>query len=104
MKIVFGENDCRQLEDGETYKKKFVILSVKQFKPEYQEAKNQLFLALSGFGCDPSKLGGKIFGRLFDEMYQTRREYVLGVATEEAIQEWEKVYGMSRDVFYKGEE
>ena len=104
MKIVFSENDYRPLTDGETYQNKFVILSTRQFKPEYQEAKNQLFLALAGFGCDPEKMGGKIFGRLWDEDYQTRREYVLGVATEEAIQEWERIYGMSRDVFYKGEE
>ena len=66
MKIVFSENDYRPLTDGETYQNKFVILSTRQFKPEYQEAKNQLFLALAGFGCDPEKMGGKIFGRLWD--------------------------------------
>ena len=99
MKMIFDRGDYRQLEEGETYNGKFVILSTEQFKPEYREAKCQLFLALGGFGCDPSKLGGKIFGRLFDEDYQTRREYVLGVATEEAIKEWENFYGMSRDIF-----
>lgn len=100
MKIVFDNNDYRPLKDGETYEGKFVILSTSQFKPKYQTAQCQLFLALSGFGCDPEKLGSKIFGQLYDEVYQTRREYVLGVATEEAIQEWEKIYGMSREVFY----
>ena len=81
---------------------KFVILSTEQFKPEYQNAKNQLFYAKGGFGCYPDKLGGKVFGNLFDESYQTRREYILGVATEKAIVEWETEYGMSREVFIKG--
>lgn len=102
MRIQFDENDYTQLKDGETYEKKFVILSTKQFKPEYQTAQCQLFYAICGFGCDPSKLGGKIFGKLFDEDYQTRREYVLGVATEDAITKWEQLYGMSREVFLAG--
>lgn len=99
MKIMFGENDYRPLTDGETYENKFVILDPSQFKEEYQNAQCQLYYAKCGFGCYPDKIGGKVFGRLFDEHYQTRREYILGVATEEAIQEWEKLYG-KRDVFY----
>ena len=103
MNMIFSATDYRPLKEGETYANKFVILSTEQFKPEYREAKYQLFYAKSGFGCDPEKLGGKIFGQLFDEPYQTRREYVLGVATEEAIQEWEKYYGISREGFKGGE-
>lgn len=99
MKYVFASNDYIQLKDGETYKGKFVILSTEQFKDEYKEALCQLFLAQGGFGCDPDSIGGMVFGRLYDEGYQTRREYILGVATEEAIREWERVYRMSRDVF-----
>lgn len=103
MKMMFDITDYRPLKDGETYENKFVILDPSQFKPEYQNAQCQLFYAESGFGCFPDKMGGKIFGRLFDERYQTRREYVLGVATEEAIAEWEKFYGISRDEFMKGD-
>ena len=99
MKMLFDNNDYTQLKDGETYKDKFVIISPDFFKPEYREAKYQLFLAKGGFGCDPSKLGGKIFGTFFNGRDQTRREYVLGVATEDAIKAWEKLYGMSREVF-----
>lgn len=99
MKYVFDVNDYRNLENGENYEKKFVILNPEQFKPEYREAKFQLFFAECGFGCYPDKLGGKVFGRLVDEDYQTRREYILGVAKEEAIQKWEEVYGISRSVF-----
>ena len=103
MKTItkFEKEDYRQLEDGETYKDKFVILDPIQFKEEYRDAKNCLYYAEGGFGCYPDKLGGKIFGRIFDESYQTRREYVLGVATENAIKKWEELYGMSREVFVK---
>ena len=101
MKIMFDKNDYRPLIDGETYENKFVVLSPEQFNPEYQNAKYQLYFAECGFGCYPDKMGGKIFGRLFDERFQTRREYVLGVATEEAIKSWENYYGISRDVFKK---
>ena len=101
MTLMFSSNDYRELKDGETYLNKFVILNPEQFKPEYRTAQCQLFYAMGGFGCDPSKLGGKVFGTLFDEPYQTRRELILGVATEDAIKEWEKYYGISRDVFIK---
>ena len=99
MTKIFTKDDCVQLKDGENYVNKFVIIKTDQFKPEYQNALNQLFYATGGFGCYPEKIGGKVFGHLFDEPYQTRREYILGVATEEAIAEWEKEYGMSREVF-----
>ena len=101
MKIVFDNNDYRPLADGENYEKKFVILDTSQFLPEYANAKNQLFYAECGFGCYPEKMGGKIFGKLWDERYQTRREYVLGVATEKAIEDWEVTYNMKRDIFIK---
>ena len=103
MKIVFSKEDYRPLADGDNYEKKFVVLNPDVFKPEYQNAQCQLFYAESGFGCYPDKIGGKVYGHLFDEPYQTRREYILGVATEEAIQEWERVYGISRQVFMKGD-
>lgn len=100
MTKVFTANDCVQLKDGENYVNKFVIISTRQFKEEYQNAKYQLFYAKCGFGCYPDKLGGKVFGKLFDEDFQTRREYILGVATEDAIAEWENEYGMSREIFF----
>lgn len=103
MKLMFSNRDYRELEPGETYKKKFVVLNPEVFKPEYQNAKCCLFYAKYGFGCYPDKIGGKIFGKLYDEPYQTRREYVLGVATEDAISEWEARYGISREAFTKGE-
>jgi hypothetical protein len=98
MTTLFGEKDYRQLEDGETYVGKFVIVKPEFFKSEFRSAKYQLFYATGGFGCDPTKMGNAVFGADFDESYRQERYNILGVATEEAIKEWEKLYGMSRDV------
>ena len=104
MKTLFSSNDCRKLTEGETYENKFVVIEPEALNEDYQEAKYQLFYAQGGFGCDPSKFGGKIFGRYFDEDGVTRDCYVLGVATEDAIAQWEKIYGISREVFFKKNE
>ena len=98
MQTLFSKEDYRQLKEGETYEGKFVIISPEFFKPEYRCAKYQLFLAKGGFGCDPSKMGNAVFGADCEEHYRQERYNILGVATEEAIQEWEKEYGMSREV------
>lgn len=103
MKMLFSKTDYRPLAKGDNYTNKFIVISPDFFKAEYKEAKNQLFYATGGFGCYPEKMGGKVFGKWFDEYGVTRREYILGVATEEAISEWEKVYGMSRDILTSNE-
>ena len=99
MEMLFSKDDYRQLESGETYENKFVIIAPEYFKPEYRSAKYQLFLAKGGFGCDPSKMGNAVFGTDCTESYRQERYNILGVAKEEAIQAWEKQYGISRDVF-----
>lgn len=97
MTTVFSAEDYRKLEDGETYENKFVIINPEFFKPEYKSAKYQLFYAVGGFGCDPSKMGNAVFGADYSERYRQERYNILGVATEEAIVEWEKLYDMSRE-------
>lgn len=104
MEMLFSKGDYRPLESGETYEGKFVIIAPDFFKPEYRSAKYQLFLALGGFGCDPSKIGNAVFGKDCEETYRQERYNILGVATDEAIAQWEKAYGMSRDVFYRKDE
>ena len=103
MQVLFDETDYRPLEDQETYDGKFVIIDPEFFKPEYRNAKYQLCHAEGGFGCDPSKMGNAVFGRDCGEVYRQERYNILGVATEEAIQQWEETYGMSRDVFFQKE-
>jgi len=103
MQYLFEEDDYRQLESGETYEGKFVIISPSFFKKEFRSAKYQLFHAESGFGCDPSKLGNAVFGRDCEESYRQERYNILGVATEEAIEAWEKTYGIGRTVFERSD-
>lgn len=104
MEMLFSPNDYRSLNKGETYEGKFVIIDPQYLNSKYRSAKYQLFLAQGGFGCDPSKIGNAVFGRDFEEKYRQERYNILGVATEEAIEQWEKVYGMSREVFYRKED
>ena len=101
MEMLFNNDDYRKLNEGETYEGKFVIIAPEYFKPEYRSAKYQLFHAEGGFGCDPSKMGNAVFGRDFEGMYRQERYNILGVATEEAIQQWEKTYGISREDILK---
>jgi len=96
MTTIFEKKDYRPLKKGETYDGKFVIISPGYFKPEYRSALHQLFHAEGGFGCDPKKLGNAVFGRDCDGPYRQERYNILGVATEEAIQQWEKLYNRSR--------
>lgn len=101
MEMLFNERDYEPLKEGETYEDKFVIINPDYFKPEYRSAKYQLFHAEGGFGCDPAKLGNAVFGRDFEEQYRQERYNILGVATEAAIREWERVYHMSREDILK---
>lgn len=98
MNLVFSKDDWRELNEGETYENQFVIISPKYFKPEYRDAKYQLFYAVGGFGCHPDKMGNAVFGADFEEMYRQERYNILGVATEKAIEDWEAAYNIARDV------
>ena len=100
MKSIFTEEDYRQLTDGETYLNKFVVIDPNYFIGKHQEAKNQLFLVCSGFGCFSDSAISELFGRYYDIVGNVPRKYILGVAMEDAIQEWERIYKMSRDVFF----
>jgi len=99
MKRIFDVLDTIQLEDGDNYVGKFVILRLYSLSKDYQNALNQLFYCTGGFGCYPEKMGTKVFGKFYDECAYVRRGDILGVATEGAIKEWETEYAMSREVF-----
>ena len=100
MKSLFTEEDYRQLTDGETYLNKFVVIDSNYFIGKHQEAKNQLFLVCGGSGCFSDSAISELFGRYYDIVGYVPSKYILGVATEDAIQEWERIYKMSRDAFF----
>ena len=101
--MLFTYDDTTK--ETENLEGKFVIISADYFKKEYRNAENQLFKAKGGFGCDPSKLGRAVFGNFYDGEYcRVDRENILGIASEKAIADWEKLYGHSREVFDNKEE
>ena len=93
MKYVLDFSDVDKESWSKDYKGEMLVIKLDFFKPEYKEAKYQLFKAESGFGCEPGSLGTKIFGYFTDEDAMVRRTDVLGIATPEAIEQWESVYG-----------
>ncbi len=74
------------------YEDKLLILKPSALKEPYQYEEFQYFFAQSGFGCDPEKLGTKVFGRfLIDgEEAAFRRYNFYGIADEEKLPDWAK--------------
>ena len=76
----------------EIYENRLLILKPSSLKEEYRYAEFQLFLARAGFGCDPSKLGTKVFGEFLcdGEKASFRRYDFLGIADENKLPDWAK--------------
>jgi hypothetical protein len=83
--VIPGSNE-------ENYEKRLLILRPESLKEEYRHAEFQYFLANAGFGCDPSKLGTKVFGEFLcdGEKAAFRRYDFLGIADENKLPEWAK--------------
>lgn len=77
---------------SENYENKLLILKPTALIESYRFEEFQYFRALAGFGCDPSKLGTKVFGHfLFDgEETSFRRYDFMGIADPEKLPEWAK--------------
>ena len=77
----------------ENYEDKLLVLKPTALKEEYRHEEFQYFFAQSGFGCDPSKLGTKVFGRFLIDGEETsfHRGAFMGVADEKKHPEWAKV-------------
>ncbi len=74
------------------YDNKLIVLNPTALKEEFRHEEFQYFYAKAGFGCDPSKLGTKIFGEfLYDgEKASFRRADFLGIADQDKLPEWAK--------------
>lgn len=94
---LLTRKDCTLWRD-ENLEGKVIILKSEFFKEEYRDAKYQLVLATGGFGCRPDARGNAIF---VTECCENPESYriercngdVLGIASDEAIQEWKSTYG-----------
>ena len=76
----------------ENYEGKLLVLTPEALKEEYRFEEFQYFFAQSGFGCDPSKLGTKVFGRFLIDGEETafRRGSFMGIADTEKLPDWAK--------------
>ena len=59
MKTIIDKSECKPLSDN--IEGKLVVIKPDFFKPEFREAKYQIVLALSGFGCDANKMGNAVY-------------------------------------------
>ena len=85
-----GLYSCENTLDESNYEQQLLILKPDVLIDEFQQPDYQLFYAIGGFGCDPKKLGSRVFGFFFkdDEETSFRRHSFYGVANEESLPEW----------------
>ena len=95
MKTIIDKSECKPLSNN--IEGKLVVIDSNFFKPEFREAKYQIVLALSGFGCDASKMGNAVYVEEVHtdnpEHYRQERYNLIGEPTEEIIAEWKEKYG-----------
>lgn len=76
--------------DESNYEQQLLILKPTVLVDEFQQPDYQLFYATGGFGCDPKKLGAKVFGFFLKDGEETsfRRHEFYGVVNGESLPEW----------------
>ena len=67
-----------------------LILKPTVLADDYRKPDFQLFYATDGFGCNPKKVGARVFGFFLmdDEFTSFRRNDFLGVANDKALPDW----------------
>ena len=77
---------------ADSYENKLLVLKPSALKEDYRYEEFQYFFAQAGFGCDPSKLGTKVFGKfLIDgEEAAFHRYNFIGIADTEKLPDWAK--------------
>lgn len=82
--------DGRHCSSEEDYEGKVLILSPSVLKESCWSEKNQLWLAESGFGCDPGKSGRAVYAICLGDGEKARwnRADFLGVIREECLPDW----------------
>lgn len=80
------------IANDKEYAEKLLIIKPSILKDEFRKPFFQYFYAMSGFGCYPDKLGGKVFGKFLADggNGQFRRSDFLGVADTEKLSKWAK--------------
>ena len=74
------------------YEGKVLVIAPQVLAEPYRTPKDQLFLAVGGFGCNPTSLGRKVMGNYLNDGTKgvhVRQDF-LGVIKEEHLPEWAK--------------
>ena len=87
---LLSSEECMKDSYKEDYTNKLLILRPEILKDEARKPALQYFYAEDGFGCDPSKLGRKVFGSFLADGERTHfdRGDFIGVADTEKLPEW----------------
>lgn len=92
---LLNGRDCREGSTGENYEGSFVLLDYESLKPEYRNARNQLWVATHGPGC---RTDGKFSDTIHlvhpidqDTMAVARQE-LLGIPKEETLKLLKNAY------------
>ena len=87
---LLDKNNCVSNDDN--YAEKLLILRATSLREEFRQPYFQYFYAMSGFGCHPDKLGGKVYGKFLadGEDCQFRRNDFIGVADTKQLPQWAK--------------
>lgn len=87
---TLGLYDKTHCNDEGNYEDKVLVLKPSTLKDEYKTPDFQLFLATSGFGCYPDRIGTSITGVFIkdDERATFRRQDFIGCLKEDLIPEW----------------
>ena len=87
---LFSGKHIVQSNEPQEYTGKLLIIRDTALKEEFRTPENQLFLAESGFGCSPDKIGRKVFGQFLSDGEKTHfyREDFLGEIADEHIPKW----------------
>lgn len=87
---LFDEKYIVPNSKGADFKGKILVLRDTSLKECARNPENQLFYAETGFGCDPSKIGSKVYGVFLSdgEQCSMHRADFLGVIDEAYIPKW----------------
>ena len=82
----------RCIPNEQNYAEKLLILKPTALSECFRRPFFQYFYAMSGFGCYPDKLGGKVFGKFLadGEDGQFRRNDFIGAADTDKLSQWAK--------------
>ena len=88
---MYDASHCIE-ENGEQfdYTDRVCIFNAQRMNERHLHPEEQIFLAESGFGCQPNSRGTKVFGRfLYDgEECYVRRQNLVGIMKDECIPDW----------------